>query len=92
MAAANAVWCHVTGWITAFRRLSPISDLKELHTDPAGRRGGGGAGVTVIERSWPTLPREEVEGEEEEEEGCRRLCWEEEESFCKKAPADADVM
>lgn len=50
--------------------------------------GGGG----VIERSWPTLPREEVEGEEEEEEGCRRLCWEEEESFCKKAPADAEVM
>lgn len=46
------------------------------------------------ETSWPTLPREEVEGEEEEEEeGCRRLCWEEEEaSFCKKAPADADVM
>lgn len=47
------------------------------------------------ERSWPTIPREEVEGEEEEEEGCRRLCWEEEEeeaSFCKKAPADADVM
>ena len=49
----------------------------------------------AIERSWPTLPREEVEGEEEEEEGCRRLCWEEEEeeaSFCKKAPADAEVM
>lgn len=45
------------------------------------------------DRSWPTLPTEEVEGEEEEE-GCRRLCWEEEEeaSFCKKAPADADVM
>lgn len=45
--------------------------------------------------SWPTLPKEEVEGEEEEEEGCRRLCWEEEQeeaSFCKKMPADAEVM
>ncbi len=63
--------------------------LKELHTNPARRQGRRGR---VIERSWPTLPREEVEGEEEEEEGCRRLCWEEEESFCKKAPADADVM
>lgn len=43
----------------------------------------------------PTLPKEEVEGEEEEEEGCRRLCWEEEQeevSFCKKMPADAEVM
>lgn len=51
--------------------------------------------VGEIERSWPTLPREEVEGEEEEEEGCRRLCWEDEQeeaSFCKKAPADANVI
>lgn len=42
-----------------------------------------------------TLPREQMEGEEEEEEeGCRRLCWEEDEaeSFSKKTPADDDVM
>lgn len=47
------------------------------------------------ETSWPTLPTEEVEGEEEEEEGCKRLCWEEEQeeaSFCKKTPAEAEVM
>lgn len=56
----------------------------------------GGAWGRETEKGWPTIPREEVEGEEEEEEeGCRRLCWEEEQeeaSFCKKAPADTDVM
>lgn len=59
------------------------------------RWGGGDEQGKGGEKDWPTLPKEEVEGEEEEEEGCRRLCWEdehEEASFCKKTPADAEVM